>query len=275
MGGERVRRERLRLEPAAAYRSTFAPSGPPPVLGEPLPPGWEGVYFPFDAAYADLRPDGSPGGEDVVPDVGLPRRMYAGEDTRFLRPLRYGDEVEQRTALGAVTRKQGRAGELVFADVEREYLVGGEVAVRSTWHDVFLPAEDPSQAREPAPPGEPETWTWSEQVVLDSRALFRYSALTFNTHRVHYDRPWAQNVEGLSDLLVHGPLLRMLLLDLGARALAGRPVTRFSVRSLAPAFVDRPVTLAGRVEGDGAELRALDEAHRTLARARLSTQPAG
>jgi 3-methylfumaryl-CoA hydratase len=277
----RIRRETLRVEPAAAYRSTFAPGSRTPGAGEPLPPGWEGIYFPFDAAYDDLRPDGSPGGDDIVPDTGLPRRMYAGEDTRFLRPLRYGDLVEQRTTLGAVTRKSGRAGELVFADIERAYVVDGEVAVVSTWHDVFLPG-DPTPAsagaapagaapaRE-APAGVAEDWDVTEQVTLDSRQLFRYSALTFNTHRVHYDSAWARAAEGLPDLLVHGPLMRMLLLDLAVRSVPGRTIAAFAMRSHAPAFVDSPITLVGRADGDGLEVRALDESGSTLARGRVGT----
>ncbi|MET9217300.1 hypothetical protein ABZX65_00725 [Streptomyces sp. NPDC003300] len=271
MGQETVRREPLLTGPAAAYRSTFAPCAPEPVPGEPLPPGWEGIYFPFDAAFADLRPDGSPGADGTVPDPGLPRRMYAGEDTRFLRPLCYGDTVEQRTALGAVTRKRGRAGELVFADIERSYLVDGVVAVTSTWHDVFLPASDPAAAPADVPAGEAEQWDWSRRATLDSRQLFRYSALTFNTHRVHYDRTWAQDVEGLPDLLVHGPLMRMLLLDFATLSLPGRTVREFSVRSVSPAFVDRPVILVGREDADGVRVRALDADHRVLARGRVRT----
>jgi 3-methylfumaryl-CoA hydratase len=270
VAGERVRQELLRTEPAAAYRSTFAPSAQAPVVGEPLPPGWEGIYFPFDTSYAGLRPDGSPGADDVVAEVGLPRRMYAGEDTRFTRPLRYGDTVEQRTRTGSVTRKQGRAGELVFVDIERTYAVAGEVAVTSTWHDVFLPATDPGEPPRATPAGEPGEWDWTEEVTLDSRQLFRYSALTFNTHRVHYDRSWAQGVEGLPDLLVHGPLMRMLLLDFASRSLPGIAIGAFSMRSMAPVYVDQTVVLAGRVTPDGVLVCALDAANRTLARGRVS-----
>ncbi|MGW6456837.1 hypothetical protein ACWF94_13090 [Streptomyces sp. NPDC055078] len=272
MGEERIRREPLRTEPAAAYRSTFAPSAPEPVPGEPLPAGWEGICFPFDAAYADLRPDGSPGTDGTVPGPGLPRRMYAGEDTRFLRPLRYGDTVEQRTTPGAVTRKRGRAGELVFADIERAYLVDGDIAVTSTWHDVFLPASDPAAAQVGVPAGEAEVWDRSERATLDSRQLFRYSALTFNTHRVHYDRAWAQGVEGLPDLLVHGPLMRMLLLDFASRWFPDRTIREFSMRSVSPVFVDQPVTLAGRECDDGMRVCALDAAHRRLAQGRVTTE---
>lgn len=270
-----TRAERLRTDPAAAYRSTFAPWAPEPVPGGVLLPGWEGVYFHFDTAYKDLRPDGTPGAGDVVPEVTLPRRMYAGEDSTFHNPLRFGDPVEQRSSLGRMQHKTGRSGELVFADIERRYLVDGEVAVTSVWHDVFLPAPGApgdGVARE-ATQVERTDWPWARQVDLDSRALFRFSALTFNTHRVHYDREWARSTEGLPDLLVHGPLLRMLLLDLVTASAGDRLVQAFSMRSLAPAYVDVPMRLVGGPSEGGAEAYALAEGGRLLARAAATFAP--
>jgi 3-methylfumaryl-CoA hydratase len=271
--GRRTRTEHLRTEPAAAYRTTFAPQAPEPLPGGALPSGWEGLYFPFDTHFADLRPDGSPGAGDVVPEIDLPRRLYAGEDTRFHRPLHYGDLAEQCTTLGRVEPKQGRSGRMVFADVERRYLVSGELAVTSVWHDVFLPGADPAQSssqpvRAPARL-EQTDWAWSAQLALDRRQLFRYSAITFNTHRVHYDLGWARDDEGLPDLLVHGPLMRMLLLDFATKSAGGQSVREFSLRSLAPTYVDTPVTLVGGDAGEGAEVYAVDDAGRKLAHGRV------
>ena len=236
--------------PAARYRETFAPGSTELRAGQVLPEGWEGVYFPFTARFDGLRPDGSPADDGVLPDFDLPRRMYAGEDTRFLQPLRIGDVVEQTTRLGTVVEKQGRSGRLVFADLVREYRAGGTLAIVSTWHDVFLRATTdaaPAAAR-PEPFDLADGW-WRESLTLDTRHLFRFSALTFNTHRVHYDRSWARRTEGLEDLLVHGPLTRLLALDSALRRVqrpTGGRASSFTFRSQAPLFVDQPFTIAGR-----------------------------
>jgi 3-methylfumaryl-CoA hydratase len=250
------------------YRVTFATGTAVRRDGAALPPGWEAVTFPFDSAFADLRPDGSPAADGLLPDVDLSRRMYAGEDTSFHRQIRIGDRVEQISRLGAVSEKTGRSGRLVFADLVREYRVDGELAIESTWHDVFLEAAGASTttttATQPAAaPFDLDAGWWTEQLTLDARALFRFSAITYNTHLVHYDRDWAVRVEGLTGLLVHGPLTRMLLLDAGIRrfstAVGGHMPSAFSFRSHAPLFVDQPITIAGRGEGAGARIVALDQ----------------
>lgn len=265
-----VRVDRIRPAEATRYRGTFAPADPDvPRDGAPLPPGWEGFSFPFDVALADLRPDGSPARDGVMPEVDLPRRLWAGEDTEFFAPLRYGDEVTQTTSLGTVVEKESSRGRLMFVDVVREFAVAGEVAIRSTWHDVFLPAEEPGAAP-PAPRREPDAAAsadWVERLTLDARQLFRFSALTFNTHLIHYDRAWAREEEGLEDLLVHGPLTRILLIDAARRQHPYGRVTHLDVRATAPMLVDRPVRLCGRSQDGTTTVTALDEQDVVLARA--------
>jgi 3-methylfumaryl-CoA hydratase len=265
-----MRTETLTTAAAAAYRSTFAPSSPVPAAGAELPPGWEGLAFPFDVAFADLRPDGTPARDGVLPEFDLPRRLYAGEDTIFHRPVRFDDELTQEVTAGVIAEKNGRSGRLVFADIQRRYLVGGELAVESTWHDVFLEAADPAAPPSPvqAAPTEPADWT--EQTSLDARQLFRFSALTFNTHLVHYDRTWAREVEGLDDLLVHGPLTRILLLDAARRHRAGE-VAEFRFRAVAPVYVDRPFRIEGRDEST--EIVAVDAGGGLLARGAVVWRP--
>ena len=251
-----MRTESLDLRAAAAYRSTFAPTAAAPGPGRDLPPGWEGLTFPFDVPFADLRPDGTPARDGILPPFDLPRRMYAGEDTVYHRPLRFGDEITQEARAGSIVEKTGRAGRLVFADIERSYAVGGEIAIETVWHDVFLEAptaDAPAPRVEPAP-ASPADWT--EDAVLDARQLFRFSALTFNTHLVHYDRAWAQGPEGLDDLLVHGPLTRILLLDAAGRH-DSRRVAAFAFRASAPIFVDRAFRLEGRADGSTTEVLAV------------------
>lgn len=240
MAEERIRREPLDEVSAENYRSTFAPTREGLPNGADLPAGWEGLYFPFSSPLSRLRPDGTP--DDLFPDTGLPRRMYAGEDTVFHSRLRVGDLVEQSASLGRVNEKTGASGRLVFADIVRRYSVDGQPAVESTWHDVFLGESSPP--RRPLK-HTPAVGEWSKELTLDSRQLFRFSALTFNTHRVHYDRDWAISVEGLSGLLVHGPLTRMLLLDAVTVRRDDALPKSFSFTALAPLYVDEKVAIAG------------------------------
>lgn len=267
-----VRTARLLASTAEGYRGTFAATADELPAGAPLPPGWEGVYFPFRAALADLRPDGTPARDGVLPEIDLPRRMYAGEDTQFLRPLPLGAEVTQTSSLGDVTEKTGGSGRLVFADIAREYEIDGEVAIRSTWHDVFLGETDPAAPvraprRDPAAAAEAQ---WVDTVALDARQLFRFSALTFNTHLVHYDRAWARDVEGLPDLLVHGPLVRILLMDAARRHAPSRTATALRVRLIAPMFVEQSVRLIGRTDDDTTRVTALDDDDAVLTTAEIT-----
>lgn len=267
-----VRTELLTPATAEAYRGTFAAQERARTAGEELPPAWEGVYFPFAVPLADLRPDGTPARDGVIPEIDLPRRMYAGETTEFLRPLSLGEEVTQTTALGTVVEKAGSSGRLMFVDIEREYAVAGEPAARSVWHDVFLEAADPDAPSRPprTDPDAAASADWIEETILDARQLFRFSALTFNTHLIHYDRAWARDVEGLPDLLVHGPLTRILLMDVARRHAPDRRAAKLDVRAIAPMLVDRPVRLAGRTTDAVTKVTALDESDVVLATAEVT-----
>lgn len=269
-----LRTERIAASTVEAYRGTFAADDRALTDGDVLPAGWEGVFFPFDAVLADLRPDGTPARDGIIPEIDLPRRMYAGETTEFLRPLHVGEEVTRTASLGSVVEKNGSRGRLVFVDVEREYAVDGEPAVRTVWHDVFLEAADPdAPVRAPRPdPAVVAEADWSEELTLDARQLFRFSALTFNTHLIHYDRAWAREVEGLPDLLVHGPLTRILLLDAARRNAPDRVPVRLDVRAIAPVLVDRPLRIVGRTTGDATRVTAVDPDDVVLATADIDWQ---
>ncbi|MBD8217882.1 hypothetical protein IFU40_04445 [Microbacterium sp. CFBP 13617] len=263
-----TRTQVLDAVPVEAFRGTFALADPVRAEGATLPPGWEGVFFPFAVALDDLRPDGTPARDGILPEIDLPRRMYAGEDTVFPGVLRVGDVATQTATAGSLVEKTGASGRLVFADIERAIAVGGEVVVRSTWHDVFLgaasgparpPRTDPAAAAEAA---------WIDEVTLDARQLFRFSALTFNTHLVHYDRRWARDEEGLDDMLVHGPLLRILLVDAARRHAPARRLTALRVRMTAPAFVDSAIRLCGTA--DASRVVALGPGEVVLATAEVT-----
>lgn len=266
-----VRTESIDSETVEAYRGTFAADERTRDAAAELPPAWEGVFFAFAVPLADLRPDGTPARDGVIPEIDLPRRMYAGETTEFLRPVRIGDEVTQTTSLGEVVEKNGSSGRLMFVDVEREYAVDGDVAIRSVWHDVFLEQADPdAPARPPrTDPDAAASAAWIDGLTLDARQLFRFSALTFNTHLIHYDRAWARDVEGLPDLLVHGPLTRILLMDAARRHAPGRVPVSLDVRAIAPVLVDRPLRIAGAETDAGTRVTLLDADDTVLAIAEI------
>ena len=228
--------------------------------GDPLPPGWLCLYFlpqfPPDA----LRPDGSPRDAGVVPPMPLPRRMFAGERLRWHRPIRIGDELRRETELADLTLKPGGTGTLVFATVVSRVYSGDGLALEEERRTVFreeIRAGERNQAprREEAPTEVP----WRRRITPDPVLLFRFSALTFNSHRIHYDRPWATEVEGYPGLVVHGPLTSTLLIDFARDQHPGRTFIGYTSQARAPLFDTAPFELRGRPGADGrsAELWAV------------------
>lgn len=250
-----TRTDTIRLWPARAYRDTFAREDPEPVEGGVLPPGRHGLYFLPDLALDALRPDGTPARDGVVPDIDLPRRLFAGEEMTFHRPIRYGETLDLTATLDRMDDKRSRSGRLVFVTIERTIAGPDGPAVTVRQHDVFLGPTGPAR---PQPGPEPAGLAWDEPLDLGPVHLFRYSALTYNSHLIHYNDPWAREVERQPGLLVHGPLTSMLLLDLALRRNPGRTPATYSMRALAPVHLGTPVRLAGRPEPDGARLWVLD-----------------
>jgi len=217
-----------------------------------------------DAPTAILGADGHPVREDsddsFLPPIPLPRRMWAASKVEFLNPLRPGQTVMRSSRVAAITEKQGGSGALVFAEVAHETHGDGELAVRETQTIVFrepAPADAPPA---PPPPGEgrfdPTGWDAHRMLVPSEALLFRYSALTFNSHRIHYDLPYATEEEGYRGLVVHGPLTATLLLDLAARHFGDNALTRFEFRGTSPAICGEQLHLALRCDGEDIVLGA-------------------
>ena len=189
--------------PAERYRLTFDPDSEELAESAFLPPGRHGLYFLPRLDKPALRPDGTPNGAGVIPDIPMPRRMFAAEEVEFHRPIRFGETLARRTVLTDVQRKTGSSGELLFATVTHD--IGDALTVRQ--HTVFrheaqgAQADAAAGARKRTALGTP---TWRKSMYLDEVDLFRFSALTWNSHRIHYDRPWAVEREGYPDLVVHG-----------------------------------------------------------------------
>ena len=251
------------LHPGPANLLRLALGRPEPELkdGDPLPPAWLALYFLPRFGPHELRADGAPGDSGVVPKMPLPRRMFAGERQRFHRALRVGETVRRETSLADISLKSGTTGTLVFATVVSRFLgADGAVAVEEERRTVFreeIKTGDRNQAprRDTAPTEAP----WKRTVTTDPILLFRFSALTFNSHRIHYDRPWAMDVEGYPGLVVHGPLTTTLLIDFARDSNPGRTIRGYATQARAPLFDTAPFELRGRLTADrkGAELWAV------------------
>lgn len=250
--------------------------------GDPLPLGWHWLYFRQPRRASRLARDGHEVRGDFMPDVDLPRRMWAGGTLRSQRLVALGEPAELRSEILSVTEKRGSSGRLVFVTV-------GHTVVQDGWRCVE--EEQVIVYREPAPrpsaaTGRPQAGQrrvtaparrggkaavvdaddmarggvgradpapeWTETFLPTTVTLFQFSALTYNGHRIHYDHPYVTKQEGYPGLLVHGPLTALLLLD-AARRHSPRPVRQFRYRALAPLFVDQPIALAGQVAPTGAD----------------------
>lgn len=221
------------------------------VDGDALPLLHHWLYFWDVKAPAGLGTDGHPAKGGFLPPIPLPRRMWAGGRLRFLKPLLVGAQMERTSTITAVKEKTGRSGTLVFVTVRHDLDAGDGIAVTEEQDLVY---RDPAAGMMPAPVGGPAPDApWTEEVNPDPVLLFRYSALTMNGHRIHYDRPYAVNEESYPALVVHGPLQATLLIALAARSL-DVPITGFEFRGQQPAFDGLPLYVAGGPSEGGAEL---------------------
>ncbi|WP_338467093.1 MaoC family dehydratase N-terminal domain-containing protein [Novosphingobium sp. ZN18A2] len=226
-----------------------------------------------DAPTARLGPDGHPlrDNNGFLPPVPLPRRMWASSKLAFHAPLRTGEAVTRTSRIASITEKQGGSGTLVFVDVAHETHGESGLAVSETQTIVYRDAAPAGAPPVPPPPGEtafdPAGWDAHRQIVPSEPLLFRYSALTFNSHRIHYDRPYATGEEGYRGLVVHGPLTATLLLQLAARELGDNALTSFAFRGMSPAICGEALNLAMRGSGDAIDLCAFASDGREVMRA--------
>jgi 3-methylfumaryl-CoA hydratase len=220
--------------------------------GTPLPECWHWIYFRPATPQSELGRDGHAKRGGFLPPIELPRRMWVGGRIRFLAPLAIGRPAERRSTILSISAKAGRSGELVFVTVRHEIGAAGEIAIEEE-QDLVYRAAPPPGAAAPKPEPAPATPDWSERCSADAVTLFRFSALTFNGHRIHYDQPYATGVEGYPGLVVHGPLTALLLIDAAVRhreGSAGRAVG-FQYRAVSPIFADEEIRLSGTSYRDG------------------------
>ena len=240
--------------PAALLSATLDRDDPEPKPGDALPPLWHWLYFLPRHRQSELAPDGHAKRGGFLPPVPLPHRMWAGGRFEFHRPLCIGERITRVSRIANVTHKQGRTGELIFVLVRHE-ISGSEGLAVVEEQDIVYRGHSSSAPPPPAPPSA----LWSRTLRPDDVLLFRYSALTFNAHRIHYDRRYAVETEGYPGLVVHGPLIATLLLDLLRRNLPGATVSRFSFRAVSPLFDTSPFSTCGQPEGNQVRLWAQNE----------------
>jgi 3-methylfumaryl-CoA hydratase len=218
--------------------------------GNTVPPLWHWLYFLPVAPLAEVGPDGHPKRGGFLPPVPLPRRMWAGGRLTFHAPLNVGDRARRTSTIANIEDKTGRSGRLVFVTVQHTIEVNGELKVEEE-HDIVYRDAPQEGARPQQPSLAPEGESWRRTIDADAVMLFRYSALTFNGHRIHYDYPYVTEVEGYPGLVVHGPLIATLLVDLVRRELPQATLQSFAFRALRPTFAGQPFTVCGKPSADG------------------------
>ncbi|AMG87157.1 MULTISPECIES: FAS1-like dehydratase domain-containing protein [Bordetella] len=220
-----------------------------------LPPLWHWLYFLPGERQSSIGPDGHPRRGGFLPPIALPRRMWAGGRLRFLRPLAVGAAVTRLSTIRHVQVKPGRSGQLVFVTVLHEIGDDAGVAIREEQDIVYRDAPA-AGAPAPQPTPAPADEQYSRVITPDPVLLMRFSALTFNGHRIHYDRPYAMQEEGYPGLVVHGPLIATLLMEELRRNHPGKTVRGFEFKAVSPLFDTAAFSVNGKVAGNTAQLWA-------------------
>ncbi|MBB4266211.1 FAS1-like dehydratase domain-containing protein [Roseospira visakhapatnamensis] len=242
--------DRVTAVPVKTLFATLDDAVVAPRDGDPLPPLWHWLFFLPDAPMSQVGPDGHPKRGGFLPPVPLERRMWAGGRLRFVGdPPRVGDDITRVTEIRDVTEKAGKAGSMVFVTLHHTIATPRGPAVEEEQDIVYIAMPD----RFVPPPGQaaPSDPAWSDPLDVDPVLLFRYSALTFNGHRIHYDRPYAMEVEKYPGLVVHGPLQAMVLLGSARRHAPSGEVAAYSFRGVHPLFDFDTVSMQGVVRDDG------------------------
>jgi 3-methylfumaryl-CoA hydratase len=262
IGRSETRVERLAPFPATALAATLNRSDGPFEDGVELPPLWHWLHFLPVSPLSEAGPDGHPARGGFLPPVPLPRRMWAGSRLDFMKPLHIGETCRRVSTVTKVEHKAGKSGDLVFVTVRHEVIGEAGSAISEEQDIVYRAAAMPGAAA-PPPVQAPADAGWSFAIVPDPVLLFRYSALTFNSHRIHYDLDYATRAEGYPGLVVHGPLIATLLLDGLKRTIAEARITRFAFRALAPTFHMDSFAVHGTLTGPGSA-RLWAEKHGSL-----------
>jgi 3-methylfumaryl-CoA hydratase len=258
IGRQMVQRDRLTPALQQRFRATIDSAD----TGDVAPQAIHWVLCTPEAATAQLGIDGHPQRSDspdsFFPPVPHPRRMWASSKVDFIAPIAVNAEIERVSTIASINEKTGSTGSLVFVDVAHETRADGVLAIKERQTLVYREAN----SAKPTPAPQPvainfREWDFHRSLVPNETLLFRFSAITFNTHRIHYDAPYAINEEGYRGLVVHGPLMSSLLMDLVAREFGSNALAHYAFRAQSPAFAGEALHLVGKREGDLLTLAAL------------------
>jgi len=259
IGRQEVVEDTITIAPIRGLSATLDRADEYPQVGDSLHVPWHWLYFLPSPLASELSDDGHPKKGGFLPPVPLPKRMWAGGSIDVLELPKVGDHVKRVSTISDVKSKSGVTGELVFVTVKHEIFANARLLISERQDLVYREAPvagTPAAAPKPAPVNA----NWSRRYEATPPLLFRYSALTFNTHRIHYDRDYAVNVEGYDDLVVHGPLLATLLLDLLRRERPAAQLRRFDYRAMRPLLANNIFSVEGRLEDENDEsLTTLDK----------------
>ena len=250
-GVTETRHDSLSLAPARSLSATLDREDAEPAPGDPLPPLWHWLYFLPLTRHSDIGADGHPKRGGFLPPVPLPRRMWAGGQLHWHQPMRLGEEVQRVSRIERVHHTSGRSGELLFVKVQHRFSNARGLCLEEAHDIVYRPLAHSTATTAPgiAPA---HSAVWQQTVVPDDVLLFRYSALTFNSHRIHYDRRYVTQTEGYPGLIVHGPLMATLMVEL-LRNHSHRHIQRFDFKAIKPAFEcadQRALRICAHPDGD-------------------------
>jgi 3-methylfumaryl-CoA hydratase len=251
LGRTETREAVLHPEPARLLQATLDRDDRAFAAGDPLPLVWHWLYFPSTTRQSRLGDDGHTHDTGLLPVIpALPRRMWAGSRLQSAQPLRIGDRVTRRSSVAALEPKLGRSGRLLFVTLRHELTGNSGGSIFEEQFIVFRSPHDPD-APPSMPAAAPRPAQFERVVVPTPPLLFRFSALTFNAHRIHYDHPYATQVEGYDGLVVHGPLMAVLMLDLLERIGRGTAIDGFAFRARYPAFAPHPLLVKANATTPG------------------------
>jgi 3-methylfumaryl-CoA hydratase len=254
IGRSEARCDTVTPAPVAALAATLDRDDPAPKDGDVLPPLWHWLYFLPRYRKSEVGPDGHALRGGFLPPIPLPRRMWAGGRVTFEAPLHVGESISRESRIIDVTDKVGRSGPLAFVVVR--HTISGEKGVAIVEeHDIVYRGDAKSADASAMPPLAPVDSAWSREIDPDPVLLFRYSALTFNSHRIHYDRRYVTDVERYPGLVVHGPLIATLLTDLLRHGLPHAQVAAFTFRAVSPLFDIAPFFVRGQPGHDASSVR--------------------
>jgi 3-methylfumaryl-CoA hydratase len=239
----------------------------PPWVENELPPLGHWLYFLPRARQSQMDSDGHPHRGGFLPPVPLPRRMWAGSRVSFELPIPVGASLQRRSTITDVTSKSGRSGSMVFVTVRHEIILGDQCAIREeqdiVYREMPAPAADDQAAPRNNPVAAPASSQWTREFTAGPIELFRFSALTFNAHRIHYDRQYSRETEGYPGLVVHGPFVATLLMDHFLRHMPKVRIISFSFRAQRPLFDSAAFSLCLDGRERKADLWAVDNTGHT------------